>query len=125
MTFCYKNNYPYSLTKPYETQTGLHLGSNYSVGEYVILQKNGIITIANGYSWDGATGGIDTATFMEPSLVHDALCQLIYSNKLGNGAQAKADKLLHEMCIDNGMSKIRAAWVYWTVRAHSRLRFKQ
>ena len=52
---------------------------------------------------------------MRGSLVHDALYQLMRDGYLPLKTREYADWLLREICIEDGMSKIRADWVYMGV----------
>ena len=84
--------------------------------EYIDI-ITGILFIKENYQWDGPSGPtIDTKNFMEGSLVHDALYQLIREQQLDPSLKKRADQILREICLLNGMSKIRAGWVYWAVR---------
>lgn len=74
------------------------------------------LTITKGYCWDGASCAIDTHTFMIPSLVHDALYQLIRVKKIDIKHRKDADNVLKALCIECGMSKVRALYVYAMVR---------
>ena len=78
----------------------------------------GLLIISAGYAWDGPSGiTIDTKSFMRGSLFHDAVYQLLREGKLiiPDGRKL-ADKLLRAICIEDGMWKIRAWWVYRAVR---------
>lgn len=73
--------------------------------------------IKKGYCWDGPSGPtIDTKTFMRGSLVHDALYQLIRDGLISAAFRIKADQMLRSICIDDGMNRIRAWYVYHAVR---------
>ena len=52
---------------------------------------------------------------MRGSLVHDALYQLIREKKIKEDQRKRADEILREICLEDGMSKIRAWWVFWGV----------
>ncbi|MEJ1377973.1 MAG: hypothetical protein RPU32_08400 [Candidatus Sedimenticola sp. (ex Thyasira tokunagai)] len=80
------------------------------------LDEDGRLTIHKGYSWDGATSTPDSASIMKGSLVHDALYQLMREEKIGFDQRLRADQLLREICIDSGMFKPYAWWVFWAVR---------
>lgn len=76
------------------------------------LLPSGRITIRAGYCWDGPSGPtIDTPAFMRGSLVHDALYQLMREEKLPQEHREPADLLLHDHCIEDGMSRARAWYV--------------
>ncbi len=81
------------------------------------MTKDGLLTIGKGYAWDGPSGPtFDTANFMRGSLVHDALYQLIREQKIRTDQRQRADEILQEICLEAGMSRIRAWWVYHGVR---------
>lgn len=86
--------------------------------EDFIHLENGILTIMRGYAWDGPSGPtIDTKNFMRGSLVHDALYQLIRAKHLDKDTfRVKADEVLYRLCLQDGMTKVRALWVYYGVR---------
>ena len=82
------------------------------------LSKDGKLLILDGYAWDGPSGpAIDTVNFMLGSLVHDALYQLIRLGHLDLTWRGTADEVLREICIEDGMSAMRAWWVYTSVKA--------
>lgn len=89
------------------------------------LSGNGELTVLKGYEWDGATGAIDTSDFIRPSMIHDIFCLFVEEKVLPVEYRKKADKLLRKLCLEDGMSKIRAAWVYAAVRAYALLKYKQ
>jgi len=113
----YKSGYKYQLKKDYVTQIEIKPSAPIDT-EYIKLDVNGRLTIANGYAWDGPSGPtIDTKNFMRGSLVHDALYQLIREEKLAEGPHRKiADQILKRMCREDGMFALRAGWVYAAVR---------
>ena len=84
---------------------------------YLSLQ-DGVLTISVGYAWDGPSGPtFDTKDFMRGSLVHDALYQLMREGAISRALYRKyADQLLREICLEDGMSKFRAWYVYKAVR---------
>lgn len=74
------------------------------------------LLIRKGYAWDGPSGPtLDTRNFMRASLVHDALYQLIREKFLPSSMRLHADKLLKQLCIEDGMSWFRAHYVYLAV----------
>jgi hypothetical protein len=110
----YKSGYKYQLARDYELHTGI---IGYSIHtEYAHLYSDGLLIIKNGYAWDGPSGPtIDTKTFMRGSLVHDVFYQLIREGHLSHSIKEKADSLLRNICIEDGMCKLRANWVYFGV----------
>lgn len=83
--------------------------------------KDGRITIMVGYAWDGPSGpAIDTKNSMRASLVHDALYQLMRIGAVSLAFRKRADSLYKQHCIEDGMSRIRAAWQYAALRVFGR-----
>ncbi|MFC1958103.1 hypothetical protein ACFLVQ_00860 [Chloroflexota bacterium] len=82
--------------------------------KFVSLSSNGLLTIKKHYAWDGPSGPtIDTRDFMRGSLVHDALYQLMRLSALDYQVYRKrADEILKEICIEDGMCHFRALYVY-------------
>lgn len=117
------NKYKYQLMENYYYKTDIALDNDTGVPDFVTLRKDGRLEIYKGYAWDGPSGPtIDTKDFMRGSLVHDALYQLIREQKLARKYKEYADKLLHDICIEDGMSKFRAWYVYWAVRLFGKAR---
>jgi len=85
---------------------------------YIELDENGMLIIKKGYAWDGPSGPtIDTPSSMRGSLVHDALYQLMRMGRLDHVVcRPVADKLLHDICLQDGMCHFRAWYFYWGVR---------
>ena len=113
----YKGGYKYQLKKTYEVQIELKPGKKIDT-EYIKLETDGNLILSNGYAWDGPSGPtFDTLTFMRGSLIHDALYQLMREKFLDHKFHRKtADKILRDICRDDGMWFPRAWWVYAGVR---------
>lgn len=108
----YRKGYKYQLYNDYSIATGIKRPSDVATS-FLFLSRGGILTISKGYAWDGPSGPtFDTKNFMRGSLVHDALYQLMREGLLPQGYREKADRLLREICLDAGMSKLRAWYVY-------------
>jgi hypothetical protein len=85
--------------------------------EFLRLEGNGVLTIFAGYAWDGPSGPtIDSKNFLRGSLVHDAIYQLIRQKHLPESYRERADQILYEICLEDGMSKFRAKYVYTSVK---------
>lgn len=98
----YKMGLKYQLDKMYITQTpikGLHVMSN---DGFVKLTPSGFLFIKAGFAWDGPSGPmLDSQWVMTPSLVHDALYQLIREGKLSiDTYRSVADQLFYDMCMN-------------------------
>ena len=116
MRIYYKKGYKYQLVKTFTVHTDI---KGYDIDtRFMKLDEDGLLTIRPGYAWDGPSGpAIDTKNFMRGSLAHDALYQLMRLGFLEIPCRELADKLLVKLCREDGMSRIRAWWVYKTVRA--------
>lgn len=111
----YAQGWRYRLDETYWVQTGI-VGYDGGFGPLEI-ESDGTLSIYPGYMWDGASGpAIQTKTFVRPSLVHDALYQLIREGVLPREARLQADRLLRQHCQEEGMLYIRTLWVYAAVR---------
>ncbi len=116
MKYKKRRRYKYSLYGELFYDTGLKGDKGYN-GSYLSLSPNGQLRIKHGYCWDGPSGpAIDSRNFMRGSLIHDALYQLIREGVLCNTDRKRADRILREVCLQDGMSKLRAWWVYRGVR---------
>ena len=77
--------------------------------------------IRKGYSWDGPSGPtIDTDNFMRGSLFHDSWYQIMREYPYFRKYRNDADRLLTLHCVEDGMSSLRATWVYWGVKTFGR-----
>ncbi len=116
--------YKYRLEQPYSLGIKLFPDADIST-TYIDISEFGELTIKRGYSWDGPSGPtIDTPDFMRGALVHDALYQLMRERKIGQGWRAYADTLLRELCLEDGMAKARADYVYAAVRVFGKFAAK-
>ena len=112
----YKKGYKYQLHEQYQVQIDIKPSQDIPT-DYIHLTSTGLLTIRKGYAWDGPSGPtIDTLNFMRGSLVHDALYQLMRNNLLDRKKwRNPADRLIQQMCKEDGMSRFRAGNVYWAV----------
>ncbi|MGN8225955.1 DUF1353 domain-containing protein [Gracilimonas sp. BCB1] len=111
-----RRHYKYTLVESYSRVIDIRPDEKLG-NDFLYLDSNGKLFISEGYSWDGPSGPtIDTKNFLQGSLVHDALYQLIREQHLDFDNRKYADELLREMCMEDHMSKIRAFFVYWAVR---------
>lgn len=111
----FKAGYKYHLFKTYTIDTGI-TSEKGAQSQWIDLTPEGLLTIKAGYAWDGPSGPtFDTKNFMRGSLVHDALYQLMRQRFLPGGntpTREKIDRLLQRHCREDGMSKMRAWWVF-------------
>jgi hypothetical protein len=114
----YKQGFKYQLYDDYQVKTEIYVDSEVFCGRYLSLSEDGTLTIKDGYSWDGPSGPtIDSKNFMRGSLVHDAIYQLIRRGDIASEWREYADKLLRDICLEDGMCSVRAWYVYKSVRA--------
>jgi len=116
---CYRKlrHYKYQLMDDYISMIKLKPENDIKT-PFIELTTGGQLTLKKRYAWDGPSGPtIDTRSFMRGSLVHDALYQLMREKYLDYQEHRKyADELLRELCLEDGMFKVRAWWVYQAVR---------
>ena len=111
----YKSGYKYQLVRYYRLKTDIK-GRNIET-YYISLNPEGLLSIKKGYAWDGPSGPtIDTKNSMRGALVHDALYQLMREGLLPEDQRGIADKLLRDICIEDGMYGWRANLWYAAVR---------
>jgi len=82
----------------------------------VELRKNGLLTIKPGFGFGADGPTIDTKSSREASCVHDAIYYLSdkghFEGENSQKMRGIADKLLYNICLENGMWKWRAkAWL--------------
>jgi hypothetical protein len=107
----YSAGYKYQLRDNYKINVPI-LGLDIDT-DFIKLGSGGSLCICKGYAWDGPSGPtLDTKNFMRGSLVHDALYELMRKGFISREYRAMADELLREICLEDGMSRIRAWWVY-------------
>lgn len=107
--------YKYQLNSEYRYQTVI-MPANDLVSDFVDLNASGLLIIKKYYAWDGASGpAIDTKTILRGSLVHDALYQLLSLELLDRKFKDDIDLLFQKICLDDGMSRFRAWYVYKAV----------
>jgi len=121
-----RSHYKYQLADTYSFQTEIYPAEDIVLDGkclcganrvFIILSATGFLTIYQGYSWDGCSGPtIDTPSNMRGSLVHDVLYQLMRSGKLNREYRKYADLLFKNICLDDGMDRIRAFYYHQAVR---------
>ena len=116
--------YKYLLTEAYALETEI-CPTRAIETKYISLELNGLMCIYPYYAWDGPSGPtIDTESFMRGSLVHDALYQLIREKRLDYSYKDLADNILWKLCIEDGMYRWRALYVFNAVRVFGRFAIK-
>lgn len=115
---CYRklHRYKYQLMEDYTINIDIKPFENLEFN-FLSLSSEGLLTMRKYYAWDGPSGPtIDTRNFMRGSLVHDALYQLMRLGSLDNKVHRKrADEILREICLEDGMCSLRAWYIYHAV----------
>ena len=102
----------------------LHFGYTHDLDVgYCILLRTGALYITRGYEWDGPSGpAIDTDNFMDGSLVHDVLYQMLREGWFGDGFwerakwRLRADNEMFKQCKKDKMTLPRRCWTWLGVR---------
>ena len=111
-----RRTYKYNLHSDLPYTTGIRPKKDVKL-DFIEISANGELFIKCGYAWDGPSGPtIDTKNFMQGSLIHDALYQLIRESVIDKNERKAADQLLRTICRDDGMSRLRSGWVYLALR---------
>ena len=82
-----------------------------------IKMSKGWLMVLAGYMWDGASGPPNNPDNMRASLFHDALYELMQLGLLDRKYRDVADRLLRQICLEDGMDKFWADRFYEVVRA--------
>ena len=118
MKACYRklHRYKYQLMDDFSIQIDIKPVQNIEF-QFLSLSTEGLLTIKKYYAWDGPSGlTIDTNDFMRGSLVHDALYQLMRLSAIDHIVhRQRADEILREICLEDGMCSFRAWYVYQAV----------
>jgi hypothetical protein len=119
ITYRNLSGYKYALMEKYTYETGFSLPKPVAEPDgWVSMSAAGRLALKRGYAWDGPSGPtLDTKDLMRGSLVHDALYQLLRLKLLDRGLRKRADELLWMLCLEDGMPKVRANYVFHAVRA--------
>lgn len=105
----YKKGYVYQLSRDLVVDTGL---KGYDIATpYVRLLPNGIMIMAKGYAWNGASCFPDFEWIIYGSCAHDAGYQLIRLGLLPKSCKEHFDELLGDHCYRDGAFSIVAGAV--------------
>lgn len=114
----YKSGYRYKLDEVYLHQLPFTVFDARRIpGDWIELVEDRL-TIANGYAWDGASTGLPWTPkkWIRPSLVHDALYQLIREGQLPMERRVDADNEFYKLLLGNKVNYIVALLAYGAVR---------
>lgn len=106
-TISYKSGYKYQLQQRYVHTLHERFAPVHGfpiLTDYVWSLDGRLLTIREGYAWDGASGPMpDLTCVMRASLVHDALYQLIRLGYLYFDSRILADEELRAICAEDHM----------------------
>jgi hypothetical protein len=107
----------YVLLKTFVGRLQVKPPSNIYTGDCTLL-CNGSLVIYKGYEWDGPSGpAVDTDNFMDGSLIHDMLYQLMREGELERWPyRLYADNEMFRQCKKDDMSLPRRCWTWLGVR---------
>ena len=112
----FKRGYKYQVARDYRIKLAVIPFEPICL-PFVLMDTAGDTIIKTGYAWNGASGPtVDTRNTMTGSLVHDLLYQLIRLGLIDPKYKAYADRMLKEICVEDGMNRIRAACWLWAVK---------
>ncbi len=116
MTLTYKKRFKYKYKLSTDFECDIYSEVTLHNSRYINISKD-ILTVKKGYCWDGASGPtIDTKTVMKASLVHDVLYQLMRERVLPQSSRMASDNIFREICLEQGMSRFRAWYLYTGLR---------
>ena len=109
----YRKVQNYQLVTTWEYKTSIALDRIIHT-EYIDLVK-GLLVMKKGFCFSPSGPAIATKNIMRAVCAHDAGYWLIRNGHLETYWKEPFDDLLHELCLKDGMSRIRAKWIYKTV----------
>lgn len=108
----------YVLLADYEYHNYL-LPNKLAIVGFIEVRPN-ILLIKAGFKWDGPSGflTVHTENGMRGSLVHDPIYTLIKEGIYPKSFRKQSDKILVEICREDGMSWLRSSVWYIAVRMY-------
>ena len=95
---------------------GKHDGAFYLLFDYEFSYLGVDYIIPKAFGWNGSSCSFTTGTNLEASLIHDYL--LRYHRDLG---RILIDSLYYYYCIENGMMKFRADYLYLGISSYAKI----
>ena len=108
------HGYKYQLAESYNYHLNYKFDGQMANLSHIVLVNN-LLHIKKGYAWDGASWASDKK-FMRASLVHDCGYQLMRQGEIRRSFRLEWDKIMRDICLEDGMSRLRAWYVYNAVR---------
>lgn len=113
----YKSGYRYKLEEAYQDLLPFIVPEKIEIIGW-LKAVGDELWIANGYAWDGASTGLPWTPkkWLRPSLVHDALYQLIREGQLPMERRQDADNIFYQLLRENQVNVVLAFAAYLAVR---------
>ncbi len=118
MKLYFKKGFKYQTSRPFSCSTGI-LPEKAVETDLIFLSLSGFLIIKANYAWDGPSGPmLDTDDMYIPSLIHDALYQLMRMGLLSLDHRKDIDRLFKKLIVVNAkkgwkwFSKIRAIYAF-------------
>lgn len=113
----YRTGFKHQLYEPYTVKINIQPSTNIDL-DYVALNTLGLLTVKKGFMWDGASGRltVQTKTIKRGAMVHDSAYYLFRSGNLSLKLREVADLEFKKICLEDGMCRIRAWYVFKAVR---------
>jgi len=117
VSYKYGAGYKYQLKDEVRHRLWLDMGLDTKGNQFVCIE-GGYLIIKPGYAWDGPSGPvIDRGSTMYPSLIHDALYQLIREGHMHIRYRDRCDKEFALLCKNRGVWSIWTRGYYRTLKA--------
>jgi len=111
----FKRGYKYQTTRNYHIKLDVVPYTPIKL-PFIEMDMTGLTAIFAGYAWNGASGPTwDTLNSMIGALIHDVGYQLIRLGLIAPEYKEYFDQILHDICTEDGMLKIRADYWRWAV----------
>lgn len=106
----YQEGFKYQLTEDYSIQTKI-LGYEFE-NRFIKLTLDGLLTLKEGWAWNGVSGFKDIKKMMRASCVHDSIYWLINYKVIPKSYKHHGDKLFEEICIEDKLDEVFADWAF-------------
>ena len=110
------------VVEDFSYQTNIQLKETIT-SNFFIHHSNGRIDVFKGFCWDGPSGGFDTKNAMLASLLHDIGCVMRARDQLTDDEIDQFDDLYYTVCVEEGMSKFRAGYMFAAISANTKIRY--
>ena len=107
----------YQLAAPFSIQTDIIPDEAWASEPYLMLTRQGMLFLEIGYVSDGPSGPtLDSPCSIRGAFIHDAFYRLMRRGKLSQDWRKRADEIIRECCLEDGMWAWRAGIWYHSLR---------